>query len=174
MRKLALHWQILLGLVIGILIGFVAVQFGWKTFIIDWVKPFGTIFINLLKMIAIPLIITSLVTGVTQLKDISKFSKIGIRAIGLFLITTVTSVVLGLILVNIIKPSSGISESTRQELLTNYAGLTSDKIELAIDSKESGPLQPLVDIVPGNIFEALTVNTNMLQVIFLLFSLELV
>jgi proton glutamate symport protein len=166
MRKLALHWQILLGLVIGILIGFVAVQFGWKTFIIDWVKPFGTIFINLLKMIAIPLIITSLVTGVTQLKDISKFSKIGIRAIGLFLITTVTSVVLGLILVNIIKPSSGISESTRQELLTNYAGLTSDKIELAIDSKESGPLQPLVDIVPGNIFEALTVNTNMLQVIF--------
>ncbi|MBP6183534.1 MAG: dicarboxylate/amino acid:cation symporter [Saprospiraceae bacterium] len=166
MRKLALHWQILLGIVLGLLIGFFAVQFGWKTFIVNWVKPFGTIFINLLKLIAIPLIITSLITGVTQLKDISKFSKIGIRTIGLYLITTVTAVTLGLILVNIMKPSSGISETTRQELLTNYAGVTSGKIELATESKESGPLQPLVDIVPGNIFEALTGNSNMLQVIF--------
>ncbi len=166
MRRLALHWQILIGIVLGLLIGLIGVQFGAKDFITDWVKPFGTIFINLLKLIAIPLIITSLITGVTQLKDISKFSKIGIRAIGIYLATTVTAVTLGLLLVNILKPSSGISETTRQELLTNYAGVTSGKIELAMDSQEAGPLQPLVDIVPGNIFEALTGNSNMLQVIF--------
>jgi proton glutamate symport protein len=166
MIKMALHWQILIGMVLGILVGFVAVQFEGQAFVQDWIKPFGTIFINLLKLIAVPLIITSLLTGVAQLQDISKFSRIGLRTMGLYLGTTLLSVTLGLLIVNTIRPGSFINESTRENLLTSYATDATGRIELALETKSSGPLQPLVDIVPSNIFEALTVNANMLQVIF--------
>lgn len=166
MKKLALHWQILLGIVAGVLAGWLALVTGGTSWLQDWIKPLGIIFINFLKLIAIPLIITSLITGVAQLKDISKFSRIGIRTIGLYLVTTVVAVTLGLLLVNVVRPSRGLSDETRQNLLENYAGVASGKIELAEKAKDSGPLQPLVDIVPDNIFEALTGNANMLQVIF--------
>lgn len=166
MRKLALHWQILLGIVSGILMGFLSLQFGWQELVSDWIKPFGTIFINLLKVIAIPLIITSLITGVADLKDLTKFRRIGSRTVVMFLATTSFSVGLGLVLVNIIQPSRGLSDTTRKELLENYAGVTSGKIELAAKVQDAGPLQSLVDIVPGNIFEAMAGNGNMLQVIF--------
>lgn len=166
MRKLALHWQILLGMMAGIGVGFLAVSIGQQDLVRDWIKPLGTIFINLLKLIAIPLIITSLITGIAQLQDISKFSKIGIRTIGIYLVTTVVSVTTGLLLVNLIKPASSLADSTREELLVNYADVAEGKIDLAFETQERGPLQPLVDIIPGNIFEALTGNANMLQVIF--------
>ncbi|MCO6486034.1 MAG: dicarboxylate/amino acid:cation symporter [Saprospiraceae bacterium] len=166
MKKLALHWQILLGIVAGVLAGWLALVTGGQSWLQDWIKPLGIIFINFLKLIAIPLIITSLITGVAQLKDISKFSRIGIRTIALYLVTTVVAVTLGLLLVNIVRPSRGLSDDTRQNLLENYAGVASGKIELAEQAQESGPLQPLVDIVPDNIFGALSGNANMLQVIF--------
>jgi proton glutamate symport protein len=163
---MALHWQILLGMIVGIGLGFLAVSIGQQDLVRDWIKPFGTIFINLLKLIAIPLIITSLLTGIAQLQDISKFSKIGIRTIGIYLVTTVVSVTTGLLLVNLIKPASSLADSTREELLINYADVAEGKIDLAFETQDKGPLQPLVDIIPGNIFEALTGNANMLQVIF--------
>ena len=73
MKKLALHWQILLGMAAGVLFGFLALQFDWgKGFVTDWIKPFGTIFINSLKLIAVPLIVASLIMGIAGLKDISK------------------------------------------------------------------------------------------------------
>ncbi|HMN90756.1 MAG TPA: cation:dicarboxylase symporter family transporter, partial [Saprospiraceae bacterium] len=66
MKKLALHWQILLGMLAGVLFGMLASQLGWKPIVVDWVKPFGTIFINLLKLIALPLIVASLIKGVSD------------------------------------------------------------------------------------------------------------
>ena len=90
MKKLALHWQILLGMVFGVLFAFILIQFAWgKDIIVDWIKPFGTIFINLLKLIAVPLILASLIKGISDLKDISKLSKMGGRTIGLYILTTV-------------------------------------------------------------------------------------
>src|SRR5690554_5120360 len=122
MKKLALHWQILLGMLVGVLFAVLLVQFSWgKQVIVDWVKPFGNIFINLLKLIAVPLILASLIKGVSDLKDISKLSKMGGRTIGLYLLTTVFAVSIGLVVVNIIKPGSFISESTRTELVGNYS-----------------------------------------------------
>lgn len=178
MKRLALHWKILLGIVVGILIGILLPYFkgfsigslfsipDGKTLVIDWIKPFGTIFINLLKLIAIPLIITSLVTGIAALKDISKFSRIGIRTIGFYVFTTLAATTLGLLIVNLIKPSRSLSAETKDELMALYSTDASGKIDLALQTKGSGPLQPLVDIVPDNIFEALSQNGNMLQVIF--------
>ena len=167
MKKIALHWQILLGMFLGVLVGLIMTQFeGGSEIVRDWIKPLGTIFINSLKLIAVPLILGSLIKGVSDLKDISKLSKMGGRTIGLYLMTTVIAVTIGLFLVNIIKPGNSISEQTRQELVQNYSGDTDKYKEEAFKQKESGPLQALVDIVPENIFGAASENKNMLQVIF--------
>lgn len=167
MKKLALHWQILLGMVFGVLFAFILIQFTWgKDIIVDWVKPFGTIFINLLKLIAVPLILASLIKGISDLKDISKLSKMGGRTIGLYVLTTVLAVSIGLIIVNIIKPGSYISEQTRTELVASYTADANSKIEAANKQSEVGPLQSLIDIVPDNIIKASADNGNMLQVIF--------
>ena len=167
MKKLALHWQILLGMVFGVLFAFILIQFTWgKDVIVDWVKPFGTIFINLLKLIAVPLILASLIKGISDLKDISKLSKMGGRTIGLYVLTTVLAVSIGLVIVNIIKPGSYISEQTRTELVASYTADANSKIEAANKQSEVGPLQSLIDIVPDNIIKASADNGNMLQVIF--------
>ena len=125
MKKIALHWQILLGMLAGVLVGILMTQFeGGKEMVQDWIKPFGKIFINSLKLIAVPLILASLIKGVSDLKDISKLSKMGGRTIGLYLLTTVVAVSIGLFLVNVIKPGNSISPETRQELVQNYTGDT--------------------------------------------------
>ena len=166
MKKLGLHWQILIGMVLGILFGFFAAEMNWNQFVIDWIKPFGTVFINLLKMIAVPLIIVSLITGIAELKDISKISKMGGKTIGFYLMTTVVAVTIGLTLANIIQPGTFIDEASRDQLMTQYASDAGGKILEAESQKEQGPLQPLVDIVPDNFFKSLTDNGKMLQVIF--------
>ncbi len=166
MKKLALHWQILLGMLAGVLFGILAAQLGWKQLVVDWVKPFGTIFINLLKLIALPLIVASLIKGVSDLQDISKLSKIGGRTIGIYLLTTAFAVLLGLLLVNVLKPGKLINAETREQLMASYGSDAAARIALAEAQKGKGPLQALVDIVPDNIFGAATSNGNMLQVIF--------
>lgn len=176
MKKLALHWQILLGMALGVGFGALAAAFGWNAWVGDWISPFGTIFINMLKLIAIPLILASLIKGVSDLKDISKLSAMGGRTIGVYLATTVIAVTLGLGLVNLIQPGNLMEESTRADLMTAYGGDAAAKIEAAEGQKSRGPLQPLVDLVPENFFAAATDNRNMLQVIFfaLLFGMGLI
>jgi len=167
MKKLALHWQIVIGMVAGVLFALLMTQFSWgKLFVTDWIKPFGTIFINALKLIAVPLILASLIKGVSDLKDISKLSRMGGRTIVIYIITTIMAVSIGLLYVNVIKPGNSISENTRMELVENYSGNTAKYKAQAAKQKEAGPLQALVDIVPSNIFGAASKNKNMLQVIF--------
>jgi len=167
MKKLALHWKILLGMLLGVVFALIMTNFDFgKDFIKDWIKPFGTIFINSLKLIAIPLILAALIKGVSDLRDISKLSKMGGRTIGIYLITTVIAVSIGLVLVNIIKPGKQITESTRTEMIESYSTDTTKYKDEAARQKQGGPLQALVDLVPENIFAASTSNRNMLQVIF--------
>lgn len=167
MKKLALHWQILIGMLLGVLFGIAYKYFGGNPDIVtNWIKPIGTIFINLLKLIAIPLIIASLIKGISDLGDISKFSRIGGRTIGIYILTTVLAVTLGLVAVNIIKPGDGISEDTITELAESYGSNANDKIEAAAEQQDAGPLQFIIDMVPDNIFGAASSNGNMLQVIF--------
>ena len=167
MKKLPLHWKILLGMLFGVLFGLLFSQFEWgKALVVDWIKPFGTIFINVLKLIAVPLILASLIKGVSDLKDITQLSSMGGRTIGLYLFTTLTAVTVGLSIVNVIKPGNTISDETRTELLSAYATDAAAKQSVAAAQKEAGPLQALVDLVPSNIFAAMQDNGNMLQVIF--------
>ena len=176
-KKLALHWQILIGMGAGVLFALLFTNFSWGPQLVrDWIKPFGTIFINCLKLIAVPLILASLIKGVSDLKDISKLSEMGTRTIVTFILTTVLAVSIGLGLVNILKPGNAISEETRMELLSSYKDDASKRIDMAIAQEESGPLQALIDIVPDNIFYAASYNTSMLQVIFfaILFGVGLI
>ncbi len=167
MKKLPLHWKIIIGMFLGIFFGLGLSFFPTgKIFISNFIKPFGTIFINLLKLIAIPLILASLIKGVSDLKDISKLSQMGGKTILTYLITTLTAVTIGLILVNVIQPGKSISEETRNELIEAYANDTKAKKQAAVKQQESGPLQALVDMIPSNIFLAASNNRNMLQVIF--------
>lgn len=169
MKKLALHWQILIGMILGILFG-LGMTFveGGSSFVNDWIKPLGTIFVKLLKLIAVPLIIASLVKGISDLKDISKFKNIGLRTILIYIGTTVIAITVGLVLVNIAQPGNGISEDTIAKLTETYAnsGGVQSKIAEATRQKASGPLQFLVDIVPDNAMQAMSDNKAMLQVIF--------
>lgn len=168
MKKIALHWQILVGILFGVLVGLLCIQFiGGKEFVIDWIKPFGTIFINLLKLIAIPLIIVSLIKGVSDLKDVTQLSGLGLRTLGLYLLTTIIAVALGLGLVNLVEPGGFISDETRQEMLASFGDDVKEKVDEANAIEETrGPLQPLIDIVPENIFDSASSNSNMLQIIF--------
>ena len=162
-----LHWKIIIGMVAGVLFGLLMSQTSFGSgFINDWIKPFGTIFINLLKLIAMPLILASLIKGISDLKDISKLSTIGTRTLGVYVCTTVLAVIIGLVLVNVVQPGNSITEETRVDLVQEYEQGVLEKQQQAQRQSESGPLQPLVDVVPSNIFDATTNNRNMLQVIF--------
>ena len=159
----------MIGMFFGILFGFGMAQLTWgKDFIMDWIGPFGQIFVNLLKLIAVPLILASLIKGISDLKDISKFRNIGFRTIGIYMFTTVIAITIGLVLVNVIEPGEGISEDTITKLSNTYANDSSiqGKISEATNQKERGPLQFLVDMVPSNAIAAMSNNKLMLQVIF--------
>lgn len=168
MSKIPLHWKIIIGMVFGVLLGLLMSAFSWgKEFVIDWIAPFGTIFIRLLKLIAIPLIFVSLIKGISDLKDISSFRDIGFRTIMLYISTTVVAVTIGLLLANVLQPGAGITEETIEELTSAYTSeqaITSNIYEAV--EQASSPLNFLVDIVPDNIFAALGNNSLMLQVIF--------
>jgi Na+/H+-dicarboxylate symporter len=174
--KIKLHWKILAGMVLGILFGFLMNLTGGQQLVYDWVKPFGTIFINALKLIAMPLIMASLVTGLAQLKDFSKLSKMGGKTIALYLFTTATAVAIGLLLANLVQPGSFVNEASRTTLLESFADDASSRIQAAGEAREAPPLQPLIDLVPDNLFEAMSDNGGMLKVIFfsILFGIGLI
>lgn len=169
MKKLALHWKIIIGLILGIVFGIVlsGIQ-GGKQFTIDWIQPFGTVFVKLLKLIAIPLIMASLIKGIAELKDISKFKSMGIKTMGIYIVTTVVAISIGLCLVNVLKPGDGISMETISSLKENYVSNSNlqGKLKEANFRTSQGPLQFLVDVVPDNITFAMSDNKSMLQVIF--------
>jgi len=167
MKKLPLHTKILIGMLLGLILGMVAIRFdGLSSFTLDYIKPFGTIFIRSLKMVAVPLVLASLIIGVANIGDISKLSRMGGKTLGIFIITTIISITIGLTLVAIIKPGHKLPEDTRQNLMAMYDANAESKINVAAEVKTRGPLQPFVDMVPDNIFLASTQNSRMLQVVF--------
>lgn len=201
-KGLALHWQVIIGLLLGVVYAWASIKYGWNEFTLDWIQPIGTIFINILKLIAVPLVLFSIISGVSSLGDIKKLGRIGVKTLGIYLVTTMFAVVVGLALVNIAQPGSSASEDLRIKNRISYelwrdAGdievldeinlskqeenanivaevskaepsnneWVSDKLNKAENTKNSRPLQPLVDVVPNNIFKALT-EMQMLQIIF--------
>ncbi len=167
MKKIPLYIRIILGMVLGVGFALIAIRInGGVQFTKDWIKPFGNMFINMLKLIAVPLILASLIKGVSDLKDVSKLSRMGLRSVVLYLFTTVFAVSLGLVIVNIINPGKSISEDTRTQMLATYGVDATKKQQEAVQQQGAGPLKFLEDIVPDNIVKAASSNSMMLQVIF--------
>lgn len=162
-----LHWQIIIGLVLGLVWGLIASIAGFTEFTTDYIKPFGTIFINLLKLIAIPLVLASLIVGVTSLNDVAKLSRMGGKTIAFYMVTTVLAITIGLTTVNVIQPGKTLPEQTRTELMEGYQENLEGSSESAREVMERSPLDFFVDIVPENFFNATSDNSNMLQVVFL-------
>lgn len=161
-----LHWQIILGLILGVVYGVIAAANGWGAFTADWITPFGTIFLNGLKLIAVPLVLASLINGVASLSDLKKLSRIGGKTIAIYIGTTAIAVTIGLVLVNVLQPGHRVPEDMRAQLQETYAEDASAREMSAEGAKERGPLQLMVDIVPENFFGAASNNSNMLQVVF--------
>ncbi|MFO1078166.1 MAG: dicarboxylate/amino acid:cation symporter [Planctomycetota bacterium] len=167
-RRLALHWWILLAMLAGVLAGLAAVLLGEPAarFVATWIKPVGTIFLNLLRMIAVPLVLFSLVAGVAGLNDTSRLSRMGGKTIALYLATTAVAITIGLVVVNLVRPGAGMDPATRdalRESLTAEFGARASEQVAAAQKVDIG--QQIVDIVPKNPFAALA-ETEMLQIVF--------
>lgn len=203
-RRIPLHFKIIIGLVLGVVWSFISGYLGWKDFTLNWVAPFGDIFISLLKLIAVPLVLFSIIHGISGLSDTKSIGRLGAKTLSMYLITTVTAVSMGLILVNLIQPGKKINNElqivnrlsyemwaqennvrikdgknylqnpkyaayateAKNKLLEESGDVSmTEKMNSARSQKEKGPLQVVVDMVPNNIFGALT-NSKMLQIIF--------
>ena len=206
MKKLALHWKIIIGLILGVIWALLSSSLGWSKFTLDWIDPFGKIFINLLKLIAVPLVLFSIIDGISGLSDVTKIGRMGAKTLVIYLTTTITAVGVGLFMVNSGQPGTYIDEEQRIDNRIEYelwvsnnehvaildgTCLTCDesmrdrvakvserskeamvdqdltnKMSSAWATKEQGPLQFIVDMIPSNIFFSLNNNSLMLQVIF--------
>lgn len=164
-KRIPLYSKILIGMVLGLVWGLTAQSLGLADFTDDWIKPFGDIFIRALKLIAIPLVIVSLIDGVSNLSDVAKLSRLGGKTIAFYLSTTVIAVTIGLVTVNILQPGTFLSDERRDEFREMYASDINLRVQNA-EVRDDGPLSVLVDIVPENLFFSLSDNINMLQVIF--------
>lgn len=119
-RNIPLHWRIIMGLIAGIIYSFVSIHFGWNKFTLDWIDPFGVIFIRLLKFIAVPLVLFSIISGVSTLPDPTKLGRMGAKTLGLYLFTTVFAISLGLLLTNLFKPGDFIAKDQRVKNRIKY------------------------------------------------------
>ncbi len=155
-------------MVLGVGFGLLMAQLSAKEFVLNWIAPMGTIFVKLLKLIAIPLIIASLIKGIGELKDIAKFSKIGGRTIIIYISTTILAICIGLVLVNVFQPGKSIPKETIAKMTETYAkdAGVMEKINTAKAQEAGRPLDFLVELVPDNVFRAAMDNQSMLQVIF--------
>ena len=173
---MALHSKIILGLLIGLVFGIISVFIGLNDFVSDWIMPFGTIFVKMLKLVAVPLILVSLISGISNLRDTSKLSRIGGKTFGIYILTTISAIIIALFLANTLQPGEYFPDEKTAELKEKYASDANMKITSAENVKDSGPLQMMIDVVPDNFFYSASNNGNMLQIIFfsILFGVGLV
>ncbi|MDX2415099.1 MAG: dicarboxylate/amino acid:cation symporter [Bacteroidales bacterium] len=174
-KNIPLWLKIILGMVFGLIWGFLANAAGMGEFTTDWIKPWGTIFIKLLKLTAIPLIIVSLINGISSITNIGKLSRIGLKTLSIYIATTVLSITIGLLVVNVFKPGDSFSEEKKRAYNERFVSSLAEKQSTAENVKERGPLDVLVDIVPDNFISAASDNSRMLEVIFfsILFAVAL-
>lgn len=153
-------------MIAGIATGMLFISFGQGEVVQLWIKPWGNIFIRMLQLIAVPLVLVSLIKGVTGIEDIRRFSQIGLKALLIYIITTVCAILVGLALVLSVKPGNFVDAAVASQMKESYQHVVNEKMSAAESTSEQGPLSFLNDIVPDNLFAASSNNSKMLQVIF--------
>ncbi len=187
-----LHHKILLGMGLGLAWAIVSACAGGAQFTADWIAPFGTLFINALKLIAVPLVLFSIIDGVGQVGDPRALGRIGGKTLGLYLITTLAAILMGVFVANLIKPGLAASEEQRMEnrrgfeawlhasgkespdgqWLTDATAADASTVDntglneqiVNVESSRRGPIEWIHEMVPSNVFGALS-EGNMLQII---------
>ncbi|GER67469.1 proton glutamate symport protein [Weizmannia acidilactici] len=156
MRRISLAWQIFIGLILGIIIGGV---FHGNDTVSNILQPFGDIFLRLIKMIVIPIVVSSLIVGVAGAGDIKQVGKLGFKTLIYFEIVTTIAIVVGLLAANIVHPGTGIDMSSLTKTdIHSYVQTTKE-------TSEHGIIDTILNIVPTNLFESLS-QGNMLPIIF--------
>ncbi|MGM0507518.1 MAG: dicarboxylate/amino acid:cation symporter, partial [Bacteroidota bacterium] len=174
-KESSLHWKILIGLLCGVFWGLIAPSMGLEAWTSDWIAPVGDLFVRFLKLIAIPLVVTSLVLGIAQVDDRGHLAGMGFRTIGFYLLTTTLAIVVGLAVASWVQPGTALPTELREELSTRY------QVQTGVDGAENSNfenrswMQFIADLVPENVISALGANDQMLQVVLLalLFGLAL-
>ncbi len=161
-----LHWQIVIGLFLGLIWGLLSSVIGWNEFTTEFIKPFGTIFVKLLKLIAVPLVLASLVAGVASLNDTTRLSRMGGKTVLIYMITTLLAISIGLVTVNTFQPGKSLPQETMDSLQETYSSSLEDRSASADEVLNRGVLDFVVDVVPDNFFAAASDNSRMLQVVF--------
>ncbi len=146
MKKIELHWQILIALILGVVLGV------WLPEYVKYVSWMGDLFMRALKMVIIPLILTSIISGIVNIGSLEKLGKIGLKTISYYIATSIFAIVTGLFMVNLLKPGVGAD-----------LGFVSEVEGLALAKESFG--QTLINIIPTNVVQAMVEN-QMLSVIF--------
>jgi len=161
--KIPVYLRIMIGMCVGIVAGLVALSINGQQFVTDWIKPWGQLFIRLLQLVAVPLVFVSLVKGVIGMSDIGKFSKMGLKTVGVYMTTTVIAILIGVTLVSVVKPGRFFDAGQAGILEETYSLTVNTVME---EQRKQGPLSFIEDIVPNNIISAIGDNRKMLQIIF--------
>ncbi len=162
--RLQLYTKVLIGLLVGVIFGVLANQWGFSAFVISYIKPVGSAFIRLISMVVVPLVFASLLVGTASLNDIRKLGRIGAKTVAYYLCTTIIAISIGLLLANTLKPGAGLSEETRTELIQSQSEQA--EAHISTDRKKPTITDILLNIVPTNPVRAF-VEGRMLQIIFL-------
>ncbi|WP_286230886.1 cation:dicarboxylate symporter family transporter [Neobacillus mesonae] len=154
--KISLAWQIFIGLVLGIIVGGV---FYGNTQVADFLQPFGTIFIRLIKMIVVPIVVSSIIVGVAGVGDMKSLGKLGGKTLLYFEIITTIAIIVGLFAGNVFHPGTGIDRTqlTKTDINTY--------VETAKTTESHSMADTFINIVPTNIIQSLA-NGDMLAIIF--------
>ena len=136
---------------------------GFGDTVVTWLRPIGTAFMRLIKMVIVPLVFASLVVGVASLGDVRKLGRLGAKTLGLYLMTTAIAVTIGLVTAHVINPGSQIGERDRAALQSQFAGDATSKAESA--AKAPSTIDNILSIIPTNPVDSLS-SGNMLQIIF--------
>ena len=192
-----LHQKILLGMGLGLAWAVGSAFAGGAQFTADWIAPFGALFINALKLIAVPLVLFSIIDGVGQVGDPRVLGRIGGKTLGLYLITTLAAILMGVFVVNMIKPGLTASNAQRMEnrrgfeawlhaagkpspdgqwLTDATAAEASSSVDsrlneqiASVESSDRGPLEWMQEMVPSNVFEALSAGSMLQIIVFAIF-----
>jgi len=162
--KLQLYTKVLIGLLVGVLFGVLANQWGFSAFVFSYIKPIGSAFIKLISMVVVPLVFASLLVGTASLNDIRKLGRIGAKTVAYYLCTTIIAISIGLLLANTLKPGEGLSQEKRTQLTESVSEKEGGQIETAL--KKPTITDILLNIIPTNPVKAF-VEGKMLQIIFL-------
>lgn len=176
-KGMALHTKILIGLLVGVIGGIAANRLvggdneNLVWFIKNFTEPVGQLFLNLLLMIVVPLVFSSLVVGVSGIGDIRKLGRIGLKSFAYCLVISAISVVIGLGLANTIRPGERINAETKDKMTAQFSGDAAKRVEAFDKDKasnnDSALMQVVKTIVPKNVFSSIaSENPNMLHLMF--------